>query len=176
LAHGVVHGVATQHDGEIGPGALERPREPEHGVVLLFQRAAIRGLDEIENAHDVLPYLVGMTRVVVDATAISRKFAGPPRLTPSIQLPAPRSSTQSPQFTQLSRGCDRPISSSAATRSFVVGCSSCSTEVPLTGLACGACSFTVRLTAPSYAKTLTSMPFARAAAMMRKAVVEAAAS
>src|SRR5581483_7796320 len=84
------------------------------------------------------PYLVGMTRVLVDASAIFRKSPGPPRLTPSIQLPAPRSSTHRPQLTHASNGLSLPISSSAATKFFVVGWSSSSIEVPLTGLACGA--------------------------------------
>jgi hypothetical protein len=50
---------------------------------------------------------------VVDSTAILKKSAGPPRFTPSIQLPVPRSSTQSPQLTQASRGSALPSSSRA---------------------------------------------------------------
>src|SRR5205085_12461300 len=100
-------------------------------------------------------YFVGMTSVLVDASAIFRKSAGPPRLTPSIEFAAPRSSTHSPQLTQVSDGLPPPISRSDATNFFVVGWSSSSAVVPFTGLACGVWSLSGRQTAPSYANTLT---------------------
>src|ERR1041384_2653512 len=71
---------------------------------------------------DTLAYhLVGITNVLVDSSAIFRKSAGDPRFTPSIAFPAPRSSTQRPQFTQVNRGLVIPISSKEATKARVVG-------------------------------------------------------
>ena len=58
-----------------------------------------------------------------------------PRLTPSTAFEAPRSSTHRPQLTQVSLGSPRPRARRALTKSFVVGCSSSSTVVPLTRLA-----------------------------------------
>src|SRR5437667_12687915 len=85
-------------------------------------------------------YLVGITSVLLDSWAIFRKSPGPPRFTPSTEFPAPRSSTHKPQLTHVRRGLAFPISSREATKFLVVGWSSSSTVVPLTGFACGAWS------------------------------------
>src|SRR5512140_2388820 len=80
-------------------------------------------------------HFAGMTKVLVDSFAIFKKSAGLPRFTPSIALPAPRSSTHSPQLTRGNNGFCLPISRSELTDARVVGCSSCSMVVPLTGFA-----------------------------------------
>src|SRR6185503_20523708 len=106
--------------------------------------------DNIQNLHTHLPvHLVGMTSVLVDSLTILKKSAGLPRRTPSTAPAAPRSSTQRPQLTHVRRGLSMPIASSELTNALVVGCSSSSTLVPFTGLACGAWSFSGKQTAPS---------------------------
>jgi hypothetical protein len=59
---------------------------------------------ELTRIRRTITHFVGMTRVLVDSWATFKKSAGLPRFTPSTTLPAPRSSTQSPQLTQVSSG------------------------------------------------------------------------
>src|SRR4030095_3670159 len=107
--------------------------------------------DNVQNFHsnDLPAHFVGITKVLVDSLAILKKSAGLPRLTPSTTLVAPRSSTQSPQLIQVRSGLSLPMANSELMNALVVGCSSSSTVVPLTGFACGACSFNGKQTAPS---------------------------
>src|SRR5437667_10697353 len=134
----IIRGVSAKQDRKIGSCVLQCPAEPQDRVVLFFQRASIGALNDIQNSHLFLSYLVGITRVFVDSPAILKKSAGLPRFTPSTTLIAPRSSTHKPQFTHVNCGLLLPISNRLRTNSFVVGCSSCSTVVPFTGFACGA--------------------------------------
>src|SRR6185295_18979860 len=138
LRHQIVDCVCPQHHAEFRAGPLQCAGEPEDRIVLFFQRGPVSCFDNIQNLHTrLLVHLVGMISVLVDSPTIVKKSAGLPRRTPSTAFVAPRSSTQRPQLTQVRRGLSAPSTSTELTNALVVGCSSSSTLVPFTGLACG---------------------------------------
>src|SRR2546429_561374 len=140
--HCVVDRVTAQEHVDAGASALQRMRQPDDGVVLLFQRGAICRFDDAEYllGHGAPPQRVGITSVLSDSSTNLNRSAGLPRRRPSIASAAPRSSTQSPHCTQSSLlpFC-RASANSAAIQFLGFGWASCSTSRPCTALGCGAC-------------------------------------
>ena len=54
-AHGVVHGGPAQQDVGAGARGANRAREPQHGVVLFFERGPVRRFDDLQYAHGRAP-------------------------------------------------------------------------------------------------------------------------
>src|SRR5262249_48979375 len=120
----IIDGISAQEHVERDATGFQRRRQPERGVVLLFERGAIGRLDDLKNllAHWSAPHLVGMTSVLVEDSTNFARSAGLPRRVPGIASATPRSSTHRPQ---LSQSCFTPRCCAsvrrAAIQSFVVG-------------------------------------------------------
>src|SRR5262245_8843448 len=150
VCHRVADRVAREEQAEVAARALHRMREPHDRVVLLLHRRAIGRLENLECLHRMLLQRVPTVSVLPDSTDSFQRSAGVPRRTPSMASFMPRSSTQSPQFTQSSlRPCFAASFRSSSTQTRGSGWFSAEASRPCTAFACGAWRAKDSPTAPS---------------------------